>query len=624
MTALRRREGALLIPGGVFGIMLIERWGRQADGSYFFTLFDDAAISKTYARTLAETGELVWFPGADRVEGISNLLWALVMAAVHAIGFSGSSAALAISVIGLLLLVAHSAQVGRLTRRLLEGHSDRDVQAAVALATLVSGMAYPLIFWTLRGFETGLIALLYVLVVHRALDVEERVDASRSRSVSLFALLAVVLAFIRLDALVVPLAVTGWMLYRGFLSRSEVVRLFGIVASGLALLSLWRFAYFGSFVPNTYFLKVSDAPTTLRIERGLWVSVKLLPIVGAVLLALWVDGRNLFRQVTRPERWQLLPLVFGGLVAYSIYVGGDAWEWTGFANRFIAPGLGIAVAVASAGIVSVLRRLSARFSSPPWHLVVAGGISGVAALLAVRGGDLLGLIVRLTPLDEVVADRLGYGRNAAPEDWAAWFTNVFAFPLWGIVIVGLLVISVALHSRGRRWPAVGLTGFLLLGSVWSAFDPASSWARALQGVHVSDDAFMSEFGSAISESTTADATVAIVWAGNIAYYSERPVIDLLGKSDPIIARLNPDLSSWRDLYPGHNKWDYAYSVGTLRPDLVAQTWRATKEDHANFREWGYSEWCLGATRVLVADESPRVDRNRLLPIIDGSCASRTR
>jgi hypothetical protein len=54
------------------------------------------------------------------------------------------------------------------------------------------------------------------------------------------------------------------------------------------------------------------------------------------------------------------------------------------------------------------------------------------------------------------------------------------------------------------------------------------------------------------------------WLGGPAYYSGLPAIDLFGKTDRHIARLTPT----RGFRPGHNKVDYGYSIGTLRPDLV--------------------------------------------------------
>ena len=54
------------------------------DGAQVFTLFDDGMISMRYARMLVEGFGLVWNPG-EYVEGYTNPLWTLVMAAVIAL-----------------------------------------------------------------------------------------------------------------------------------------------------------------------------------------------------------------------------------------------------------------------------------------------------------------------------------------------------------------------------------------------------------------------------------------------------------------------------------------------------------------------------------------------------------
>jgi len=75
-------------------------------------------------------------------------------------------------------------------------------------------------------------------------------------------------------------------------------------------------------------------------------------------------------------------------------------------------------------------------------------------------------------------------------------------------------------------------------------------------------------GLAIAENTAPAATIAVHAAGQIPYYSGRRTIDLLGLNDPIIAK-GPRSASF---YPGHDKWNYEYSIGQLRPDLIADNW----------------------------------------------------
>lgn len=619
---IRGIEFVAAIPGAMLSVVLVSRWGRQPDGSYLFTLFDDAAISKTYARTLASTGELVWFPEAERVEGISNLLWTLVMAAVHLVGFSGSSAALAISGIGLVALVVHASQAGRLAKRALLGASENHASLTAAMTVFLSGTAYPLLFWTLRGFETGLIALLYVLLLHRALDIEGRQDSNGTRPVILLALISLILVALRLDAIIVPAVTVGWLLCRRALTRRDIAWLAGVFGLGLAALLIWRYTYYASIVPNTYFLKVSDAPTILRLQRGLAVSLKLLPLVMLCLLVLVADRRPLLRQALDPSRAHLLLLSFGALVVYSVYVGGDAWEWAGFANRFIAPGLGIAVAAVSVSLVRIFHSHSSRMRSwlpSPSSTALRGFmvVASLAALLAFVGGRTIAEVVARTPLDEIVARELGFGRNAGPSDWQSWFNVTFTTPLLLVVLVALLAANL---TARRRLVLFAVNASLLVSSAtWSALPSAASWENRLTGIHVRDDAGMVGFGISLQEATAPEAEIAVVWAGNLAYYSSRSVIDLLGKSDSVIARLSPQISRWQDLYPGHNKWDYAYSVGVLRPDIVAQTWSFSDSDRKNFESWGYSEWCLGDRHVWVKDDSDAVISERFVAPDAGKC-----
>jgi hypothetical protein len=69
----------------------------------------------------------------------------------------------------------------------------------------------------------------------------------------------------------------------------------------------------------------------------------------------------------------------------------------------------------------------------------------------------------------------------------------------------------------------------------------------------------------IKENTDPRAVIAVHAAGQIPYYSERTTIDLLGLNDPVVAK-GPGEG---EFYPGHNKWNYYYSINQLQPDLIA-------------------------------------------------------
>jgi hypothetical protein len=116
---------------------------------------------------------------------------------------------------------------------------------------------------------------------------------------------------------------------------------------------------------------------------------------------------------------------------------------------------------------------------------------------------------------------------------------------------------------------------------------------------------------ALRAATTVDATIATTAAGNIPYFARRRCIDLLGKSDPRVARSAPRTPRF---YPGHVKWDYAYSLGELQPDVVdglftpPQAWRVAAEK-ALLPTWGYVE--IGEN-FYVRDGTRRVDVPRLV------------
>jgi len=90
-----------------------------------------------------------------------------------------------------------------------------------------------------------------------------------------------------------------------------------VVAVGAGL-RLW---YFGDPLPNTYYLKVAGIPLLARLTRGLaGVGVLALSVGGALLL-----GAVMASTWTHRELAPALTIT-AGQVAYSIFVGGDAWE----------------------------------------------------------------------------------------------------------------------------------------------------------------------------------------------------------------------------------------------------------------------------------------------------------
>jgi hypothetical protein len=84
-----------------------------------------------------------------------------------------------------------------------------------------------------------------------------------------------------------------------------------------------------------------------------------------------------------------------------------------------------------------------------------------------------------------------------------------------------------------------------------------------------------KIGLLLKQNTSPTSKVADFWAGSVFYFSERYAIDLLGKSDRHIAHLPVTSDGTK---PGHNKFDFDYSLGTLRPDFVVANFRVPVEE----------------------------------------------
>ena len=97
------------------------------------------------------------------------------------------------------------------------------------------------------------------------------------------------------------------------------------------------------------------------------------------------------------------------------------------------------------------------------------------------------------------------------------------------------------------------------------------------GAHLEDNIRTAKAGIKLKDLTTDDATIAVASAGNIPYFSDRNSIDLLGKTDSYISHLPAKVHTYIKLYPGHNKYDYEYSIVRLEPDIVAQLWLDEEE-----------------------------------------------
>jgi arabinofuranosyltransferase len=553
----------------LFGAAFIASTRFDVRGQTYFTLFDDAMVSMTYARNFAEGAGLVWNPGGPAVEGYTNFLWTVWMAALHFAGAPESTVALLVMLSGLVLLVANTVVVGRIARLISASITTARV------AVLTASLCYPLMFWTLRGMEVGLMALVVNLALLQALSAP-RGDHLRIADF----IWLVLLPLIRPDG-VVPAAIIALFAGWTWMRAGQLPRALVIVASPFVILlahtglRLWLY---GDLLPNTYYLKVSGVPWIERISRGaatLWETVQS---------NLWLTFA-LGLLVRADKQLQLIFAIVVTQLCYSVWVGGDAWEQSHYANRYVAVVLPLAVLLAARGVEEL-------FSGRSIVRVLIAGVVGqillstaVSHALALSTVDLTTWPAAISLVGVVLKGAIG-----------AWF----------LVAAATVVMNRPFFSRR---PSIGVlipvSGALLL-TLSGPF--IAEWVNG-EALHVRDDARMARLGLDLRASTSPTASLGVVWAGAIPYFSQRRAVDFLGKSDVHVAHLPPK----PPFVPGHNKWDYAYSVGVLRPDVIVQTWRATSADVRLIRSFGYEP--LGSDS-FVRTGSSAVDVNQLARVFD--------
>ena len=283
---------------------------------------DDAFISFRYALNLSEGHGLVFNPGYERVEGYTNFLWVVILAATHRLtGVAPEIAAnpllVAFTVVfwGLLFLY-----VGRFSLRA------RSLAGFVVVAPLCLAATRSFAVWSTSGLETRLFELLVFAAVLSVLW-SIRTGASALPAAGLFALAVLTrpdgLLFAGSSGLVWLVALRR----RGDLSWKKVLPPVALFVAMVGLHVMFRYAYYGDWLPNTFYAKVGQPwwtmgffyALTMCLEYGVYL---WLPAMALGAWAQWQRGQ-----------WFVPALIASLLIPHAIYVmriGGDHFEYRPF------------------------------------------------------------------------------------------------------------------------------------------------------------------------------------------------------------------------------------------------------------------------------------------------------
>jgi hypothetical protein len=355
---------------------------------------DDAFINYQYARNLAHGHGLVFNPG-EYVEGVTSILWALLVAAGIALTDQAETVGW---VLGLATGAATLVATYAFARDALR--PEHAWGAAVAAALVLASP--PFAVWSSQGMDTPLFAAAVTTTL--ALAARGRMGWAT--------LAAVVATLTRPEGALLAAVVLGLDFLRNWRRGWSGWRWVVSYAAFVVALTACRLAYYGQPLPNTFYAKVGGVP----VLAGVGYTIGFL-----------VDGAG----------WLVVPAVIGGIAdrrlrpaalfaaamsAYVFAIGGDAFMYF----RFFMPIVPCLTVLALRGVEWTCERR-------PYSGIALGLLVPIAASFLI-----MGTLPRLVSI--------GLAMFAA-----SWVAGVAARRPW----IPALVAAALVVGIGARWATDG-------------------------------------------------------------------------------------------------------------------------------------------------------------------------
>lgn len=313
-----------------------------AHATHYAFLTDDAFISFRYALNWSQGAGLVFNPGFERVEGYTNFSWVVLLGLLNWLGARPESAAIPLTFLCTIGLWSAIAWFGRIytTQR----HPDLALLIAPWLLAITPSVAV----WSSSGLETRLFEMCIAMAAFRLIFEDAQLAGGGPRPKPIAAGLFALATLTRPDGMLIAACALGvtvlwrWRVVRhriAWVAASAV--LYGaIVASHF----LFRFAYYGSWLPNTYYAKV-DGRVWWELG-GPYLEAFALEYAVVFWLPLLIAGAIAHRRQGRT----LIPVVFAAIcIPHALYIasiGGDHFEYRPldlyFGFAFLLIGVGAA------------------------------------------------------------------------------------------------------------------------------------------------------------------------------------------------------------------------------------------------------------------------------------------
>ena len=303
-------------------------------------IVDDAYIFLRYVRNIWSGAGPVFNAGA-RVEGYTSPLWLFVLAVAKPVPLAAPALAVLSSAIcgfaAILLVAFWRRPTGR------EG-------ALLGAVFLASNPVFT--YWTWSGMDTAIFTLCLLLMTLTA-ERDLRLERVPIRTGLAFGIATLA----RLEALwLAPVVILTLVLGRRGI-RSATVSIAAVALPLLVIVGphvLWRHAYYGSWLPNTFYAKL-DIPEQVLLGHGVAYLKRTAFLTLPVLLMSVIGLRR-----EHPDG-RYAPLYLASILWWSIYVlftGGDHFPFA----RFFVPAIGLAAVILGPSVTALLKGRAARDS----------------------------------------------------------------------------------------------------------------------------------------------------------------------------------------------------------------------------------------------------------------------
>lgn len=337
---------------------------------------DDAYISFRYAQNVV-AGEGLVFNAGERLEGITNFLWTLLMVPFEALGLDLFQVS---EVLGIALCLGLLFYMARIAAHL--GGAGKDLAWLWGAAFIATSSSMGL--WSTSGMEQALAMFLPVAAAWLLWRTWNDPDPAPKRkndglkSGVLMGLGCMTRPEVHLIGFFVGLPMVIRVIKARRLDRTTALWFAGLLAVTVPF-HLFRLAYYGSLVPNTFYVKTSDSAMVL--DTGLVKLRELLDFNATGVIAMLIP----FAFMTRRFLTEKLVMfaVAAAFFAYIVKVGADEMHW----HRLYLPALPFLVMLAALGLRDLAEVVARHLGGPrarlavftaAWLAVIVVGVSNFA------------------------------------------------------------------------------------------------------------------------------------------------------------------------------------------------------------------------------------------------------